>query len=116
MSHRITITTLTTTHKVSSADVDKMLTGPEPNAASLLDTVDIEQGVTRVHVSSRDGSYSASIPIEDFCRGGVVSSEQGGYRLRVISGATLCWNVKDVGSLRLTTTREPDSVPEKPTH
>jgi len=34
----------------------------------------------------------------------------------VAEGSTLCWNVKQVGSLRATPERVPDSVPENPPH
>ena len=68
----------------------------------------------------------SSIPIDDLRTGGGLAfaldgeplpDERGGpLRLTVAQGGTLCWNVKDVGELRFTAHREPDSVPAKPTH
>ena len=84
--------------------------------SDVLDVASIDAAATRVHVESRDGTYSASIPLDEIRRGGVLTVEDGGYRLRVMDGTTLCWNVKDVATLRLTATKEPDSVPERPTH
>jgi hypothetical protein len=77
-------------------------------------------------VVSADGTYSASIPLDDLARGGWLAfggdgapaaGEAGGpLRLVVADGDTLCWNVKDVGELRFTADKEPDSVPARPTH
>ena len=48
---------------------------------------------------------------------GPLPAERGGpFRLTVAAGATLCWNVKDVGELHFSTERLPDSVPERPSH
>ena len=81
---------------------------------------------THCTVASRDGGYTASIPIATLRRGGWLAfaldgsplpADLGGpLRLTVAEGATLCWNVKDVGELRFTTAKEPDSVPENPPH
>lgn len=81
---------------------------------------------THCTVASRDGGYTASIPIATLRRGGWLAfaldgsplpADLGGpLRLTVAEGATLCWNVKDVGELRFTAAKEPDSVPENPPH
>ncbi|HLT95810.1 MAG TPA: hypothetical protein VK070_03390 [Acidimicrobiia bacterium] len=71
---------------------------------------------THATFESADGSYRASIPLEVALAQGVLLPEAGSWRLRVEDGATLCWNVKDLGRIRLTHGKEPDSVPENPTH
>lgn len=76
-----------------------------------------ESGVTHASFESRDGEYRASIPLGLVVERGVVELQgEGGLRLRVIDGDTLCWNVKDLGRIRLTDGPEPDSVPENPPH
>ncbi len=77
-------------------------------------------------VVSADGSYTASIPLADLIDGGWLAfrlgnaplpAEKGGpMRLTVALGGTLCWNVKDVGELRFTASKEPDSLPARPDH
>lgn len=65
------------------------------------------------------GDYTASIPLAEASRGEllVVGEAEGGpIRLNIPQGRTMCWNVKDVGMLRLTAGPEPDSVPENPPH
>ncbi len=94
--------------------------------ASILEHLVIDPAATHCSVVSRDGSYSASIPLDELRDGGwlgyaldgkALTSDLGGpLRLTVRQGTTLCWNVKDVGELRFTAGKEPDSVPEKPTH
>lgn len=88
--------------------------------AELLAGLEIDPEVTHCSVVSGDGSYTASIPLEDMRDGGVLlvvpPSEGGPIRLRVMDGSTLCWNVKDVAELRFTIGKEPDSVPARPTH
>ena len=79
-----------------------------------------------VSVESDDGEYRASIPLEELSSKGVVvygladdhlPRERGGpFRVLVPEGATLCWNVKGVGEMRVTAAPEPDSVPTNPTH
>lgn len=75
---------------------------------------------THVTALSADGAYSASIPLTDAVALGEVHA--GGadgkpmLRLRVPGGMTLCWNVKDLGLLRVTAGPEPDSLPEILTH
>lgn len=79
-----------------------------------------------VTVRSRDGEYTASIPTATLLDGGwlligsrtapLEAQDGGPFRLVVADGDTLCWNVKDVGSIRFTTGPEPDSVPENPPH
>lgn len=89
--------------------------------ASILDRFPVDPAATYCSVISTDASYSASIPIDDLRDGGWLAyslpPDLGGpLRLTVTEGSTLCWNVKDVGELRFTADREPDSVPAKPTH
>ena len=69
-------------------------------------------------VASTDGEYTASIPTPDLASGGLLLLEDAGGPLRLVvaQGSTLCWNVKHVGSIRATATRQPDSVPENPPH
>ena len=75
---------------------------------------------THVTALSADGAYSASIPLTDaMALGEVHAGSAGGgsiLRLRVPGGMTLCWNVKDLGLLRVTAGPEPDSLPEVLTH
>ena len=51
---------------------------------------------------------SADAPLDE--------AEGGPVRLLVSDGDTLCWNVKQVGSLIATRERLADSVPEQPPH
>ncbi len=77
-------------------------------------------------VISADGEYSASIPISDLAGDGWLAfrlgdgelpgAAGGPVRLTVAQGKTLCWNVKNVGELRFTAEKEPDSLPARPTH
>jgi hypothetical protein len=77
---------------------------------------DVDTGTAdHATVVSRDG-YRASIPLPMLRSGGIVTIENGGYRLRVEEGRTLCWNVKDVVSIELTVGRAEDDVPQRPTH
>ena len=94
--------------------------------AAILDSIVIADDATHGTVVSSDGGYTASIPIGTLRTGGWLAvaldghplpADRGGpLRLTVADGTTLCWNVKDVGSIRLTTGPEPDSVPENPRH
>ena len=94
--------------------------------ASVLREADIAPEATHATVTSEDGGYTASIPIETLRSGGwlaialddspLPSARGGPLRLTVAEGSTLCWNVKDVGSIRFTVGPEPDSVPENPPH
>ena len=95
-------------------------------AALLVELAEPEPDAAYCSVVSVDGAYSASIPIADLVAGGwlafrldgeALPEEHGGpFRLTVAEGKTLCWNVKDVGELRFTATKEPDNVPARPTH
>lgn len=69
-------------------------------------------------VASTDGEYTASIPTADLVSGGLLLLDDAGGPLRLVvaQGSTLCWNVKHVGSITATATRQPDSVPENPPH
>jgi hypothetical protein len=94
--------------------------------ASVVERFPIDPSATHCSVVSRDSSYSASIPVDELLSGGWLAyaldgkplpAEKGGpFRLTVRQGTTLCWNVKDVGELRFTAGKEPDSIPERPTH
>ena len=94
--------------------------------ASVVERFSIDPSATHCSVVSRDSSYSASIPVDELLGGGwlvyaldgkPLPADKGGpLRLSVVQGATLCWNVKDVGELRFTAGKEQDSIPEKPTH
>jgi hypothetical protein len=79
--------------------------------AELLDRAQPRAGADHASVMSADGLYSASIPLADLRRG--VLSEG---RLTIVGGRTLCWNVKDVARIEVTTGARPDSVPENPPH
>lgn len=61
-------------------------------------------------VHSGDG-YRASIPVHELRRGTLTEG-----RLTVPDGRTLCWNVKDVVRIELTSGKHADSVPENPPH
>lgn len=109
-----------------AGEVAEGAVGAAVPVASILDRSNIDDAAGYCSVVSRDHRYSASIPIDDLRTGGWLAfaldgeplpDEQGGpLRLTVAQGGTLCWNVKDVGELRFTADREPDSVPAKPTH
>ena len=72
---------------------------------------------THVTVVSGEEGYRASIPIDELIgKGRLVMAEDGGLRLSVPDGRTSCWNVKDVATLRVTGGKEPDDVPDNPTH
>jgi len=79
-----------------------------------------EAEADHVTAVSSDGSYSASIPLAEATRLGEVHThdEKGKTSLRLLvpGGATLCWNVKGLGLLRVTAGPEPDSLPEVLTH
>ena len=79
-----------------------------------------------VTVVSDDGHYTASIPLGEIIDSGWLAfrlngeplprTSGGPLRVVVPQGKTLCWNVKGVCELRLTESREPDSVPARPKH
>ena len=75
---------------------------------------------THVTALSADGSYSASIPLEEAVSKGELhvnaAESKLPIRLLVPGGMTLCWNVKGLGRLRVTEGPEPDSLPEVLTH
>jgi len=72
---------------------------------------------THVTVVSGGQRYRASIPIEELIeKGRLIMADDGGLRLLVPDGRTLCWNVKDVAMLRVTGGKELDDVPDNPTH
>ena len=89
--------------------------------SALLAEVDADPGADHATVSSGDGHYRASIPLDQLRDGGwlfVDLDHDGGGPLRLVveDGRTLCWNVKHVIGLHLTSGPEPDSVPENPPH
>lgn len=79
----------------------------------------VEAGTEATHATfeSADGTYRASIPLEVArAQGVVLLGEAGDLRLVVEDGETLCWNVKDLGRIRVTVGKEADSVPAQPPH
>jgi DMSO/TMAO reductase YedYZ molybdopterin-dependent catalytic subunit len=113
----------------SVADVSEVAAGAVGRAVPLREIVRLaapHKGAAFCTVVSRDGAYCASIPIDELRRGGWLAfavgdeplpvANGGPLRLTVAAGTTLCWNVKDVGELRFTAEKEPDSVPENPPH
>lgn len=75
---------------------------------------------THVTALSADGGYSASIPLAEVMPLGEVHDRRVDgaptLQLHIPGGKTLCWNVRDLGLLRVTVGPEPDSVPENPPH
>ena len=91
-------------------------TSPDPGSvADLLDGIQLSADFTHVTVIASDG-YRASIPIQTLRTGGLLSLEDGGWRLKVVDGDTLCWNVKRVVGLQPTRGRADDDIPENPNH
>ncbi len=93
--------------------------------SSILEGVDVDASATHVSVISDDRLYTASIPLSDMQAAGrlyvgrqsSLDRHAGGpFRLVVLEGRTLCWNVKAVGEFRFTAGAEADSVPENPPH
>jgi DMSO/TMAO reductase YedYZ molybdopterin-dependent catalytic subunit len=94
--------------------------------APIIDAAGIDPSATHATVVGSDGAYTASIPLETLRTGGWLAvalgdrplpADKGGpLRLTVADGSTLCWNVKNVGSIRFTIGPESDSVPENPPH
>jgi hypothetical protein len=96
-------------------DVDRLPGAPDVAFASVLDQAGLHRDATHATVISRDGGYTASIPLEALLAGGRLAIGED-LRLTISGGRTLCWNVKDVGCVRVTDHPEPDSVPENPPH
>lgn len=96
-------------HKPGSITVS-----PGP-ASEMLNNAGPIEAATHVTVVGRDG-YRASIPVEILQTGGVLGVDEEGVSLRVVDGATLCWNVKRVARIELTIGKQPDDVPDKPEH
>lgn len=71
----------------------------------LLSLVRPQPGADHATVSSRDGQYRASIPLEWLRRGRL---DDG--RLRIPAAPTKCWSVKDVVAIEMTAGARPDSV------
>ena len=121
------VTAVSESH-VRSVASPSALAPPAAVAARLQDLIGlaaVDDSADHVSVVSSDASYVASIPLAEAFAGGLVfvgsdtslaASVGGPFRLVVNDGHTLCWNVKDVGELRLTRGKERDSVPERPTH
>ncbi len=87
----------------------------------VIDHAGAADAATHVTAVSTDGTYSASIPLDEAIPKGElhVRPEAGSrppIRLLVPGGMTLCWNVKGLGLLRVTEGPEPDSLPEVLTH
>jgi hypothetical protein len=91
-------------------------TSPDPGSvAGILDDTQLSEDITHVTVIASDG-YRASIPIQTLRTGGLLSLEDGEWRLKVADGDTLCWNVKGVVRLEPTHGRAVDDIPENPSH
>jgi DMSO/TMAO reductase YedYZ molybdopterin-dependent catalytic subunit len=100
--------------------------GRAVSAAEVVDRAAPLPEATHCTVVSGDETYRASIPIETLVEGGWIAFGLGGmplpesnggpFRLTVADGSTLCWNVKNVGTLRFTSGPEPDDVPDNPPH
>lgn len=93
--------------------------GAAVGVGEVLDACRPEPNASHVTVVNSAGDYSASIPLAEASRGELLIDGEaagGPVRLNIPQGRTLCWNVKDVGMLRLTDGPEPDSVPENPPH
>lgn len=108
--------------EVKSSAVTRRWTEPELRRLAIDGRVAVahllppEPDATHASFESTVGDYRASIPLGVARDQGVVILGDGGCRLLVEEGDTLCWNVKDLGSIRLTLGPEPDSVPENPPH
>lgn len=100
---------------------------PDENAAGVVVAVRLlieaarpRTAATHVTALSADGGYSASIPLTEVMPLGEVHARSVDgepiLQLRIPGGLTLCWNVRDLGLLRVTAGPEPDTVPENPPH
>jgi DMSO/TMAO reductase YedYZ molybdopterin-dependent catalytic subunit len=109
-----------------AAEVASGFVGEAVAAADLLARAAPTAAAAHCTVSSDDGHYRASIPIDDLRNlgwlifrldGAPLPRDRGGpLRLIVPEGRTLCWNVKGVVEFRFTDGPEPDSVPADPPH
>jgi DMSO/TMAO reductase YedYZ molybdopterin-dependent catalytic subunit len=79
--------------------------------ADLLDAARPRPGADHATVHAAADGYRASIPLTELRRG-----ELADGRLTIPDGRTMCWNVKDVVRIEVTTGPRPDSVPENPPH
>lgn len=102
-----------------TADIEINGLGPTTTqsgpVAAVLDSGQLPADTTHVTVVAADG-YRASIPLEVLRDGGVLSVEDDAWRLKVLDGNTLCWNVKDVIRLEPTHGKAEDDIPENPSH
>lgn len=109
---------LETLHDMGTPDEDAA--GVVIAVRPLIDAAQPRTAATHVTALSADGAYSASIPLTDAMTLGEVHTGSADgesiLRLLVPGGMTLCWNVKDLGLLRVTAGPEPDSLPEVLTH
>lgn len=114
MGPALEIETLDDQTLVPFDELERRSAGGRVSVGSLLDG---GTGATHATFESSAGDYRASVPLDVARTKGVVILEPtGGLRLVIEDGETLCWNVKDLGHIRLTVGREPDSVPEVPSH
>ncbi len=104
-------------------DVTMRGNGPSVRAADAIDAANPDPTATHCTVISQRGDYRASIPLDDLRTGGWLAFEREGaplhggpFRLTVAEGSTLCWNVKQVATLKLTSGPETDDIPEDPPH
>ena len=98
-------------HVDGEVDLPQVTADRSGPIAGLLDAARPQAGTDHATVHSGDGLYTASIPLADLRRGILFDG-----RLVVPDGRTLCWNVKDVARIEVTTGHRPDSVPEDPPH
>lgn len=77
----------------------------EGPVASLISIVEPFREVDHATVSSGDGLFRASVPLEWLREGRLRAG-----RLDIPGAPTRCWSVKDVVSIRFTVGAEPDSV------
>ena len=110
---QLEIHTLTERRTLGQAELARLAAGGRIRVRDLLDA---EPGATHATFESVTCDYRASVPLDIARDQGWVVVDGAGLRLRVEEGATLCWNVKDLERVRLTTAKEPDSVPENPPH
>lgn len=101
------------TRRWTESELRQLATGERVAVADLIPS---DPDATHASFESTAGDYRASIPLAVARDQGVVILQGESCRLLVEQGDTLCWNVKDLGRIRLTVGAEPDSVPENPPH
>lgn len=115
MSHHTIITVTGLVHRPGDIDLGDPAGTVEVAFSEICERATLDEEATHASVISRNGEYIASVPLEELLAGGRLMIGDD-IRLTIVGGRTLCWNVKDVGSVRFTSGPEPDSVPENPPH